>query len=205
MISVALVRHGETAWNGERRLQGQKDIALSAVGREQARGLAAALEAVAPDRVVVSGLRRTAETARALGLAPDAHDGRLDEASLGEWEGRYSADIRDESPEEYAAWRAGRLTPPGGESFEQLTRRVTEGLFAAVADCTQAGGKALAIVTHGGPVRAMLADLVGLDPARAIHTHPAGLSLLDVQPRTRDVKLRLYNYSPVVLEPDPAD
>lgn len=205
MIRVALIRHGETAWNGERRLQGQEDIALSAVGRGQARSLTAAIEAMAPDRVVVSGLRRTAETAQELGLEPDAHDCRLDEASLGEWEGRYSADLREESPEEYAAWRAGRLTPPGGESFEQLTHRVTAGLFAAVADCARAGEEALVIVTHGGPVRAMLADLVGLDPARAIHSHPAGLSLLDVDPRAQDVKLRLYNYSPVVLEPDPAD
>lgn len=205
MIRVALIRHGETAWNGERRLQGQKDIALSAAGRGQARSLTAAIEAVAPDRVVVSGLRRTAETAQELGLEPDAYDDRLDEASLGEWEGRYSADIRADCPDGYAAWRAGRLTPPGGESFEQLTQRVTAGLFGAAADCAGAGGEALVIVTHGGPVRAMLAELVGLDPARVIHSHPAGLSLLDVDPHTQDVKLRLYNYSPVVLDPDPAD
>ncbi|MGO1397455.1 MAG: histidine phosphatase family protein [Brevibacterium yomogidense] len=205
MIRVALIRHGETAWNGERRLQGQKDIALSAAGRGQARSLAAAIAAVAPDRVVVSGLRRTAETAQELGLEPDACDSRLDEASLGEWEGRYSADIRADSPEAYAAWRAGRLTPPGGESFEQLTSRVTAGLLGAAADCAEAGGEALVIVTHGGPVRAMLAELVGLDPARAVHSHPAGFSLLDVDSRTQDVKLRLYNYSPVVLDPDPAD
>lgn len=205
MIRVALIRHGETAWNGERRLQGRKDIALSAVGMEQARGLASAIEAVGPDRVVVSGLRRTAETARALGLEPDACDSRLDEAHLGEWEGRYSADIRAHDPDGYAAWRSGRLTPPGGESFEQLTRRVTAGLFGAAADCAAASREALVIVTHGGPVRAMLADLVGLDPARAIHSHPAGLSLLDVDPQTQDVKLRLYNYSPVALDLDPAD
>ena len=205
MIRVALIRHGETAWNGERRLQGQQDIALSAVGRGQARSLTAAIEAVAPDWVVVSGLRRTAETAQELGLEPDAYDDRLDEASLGEWEGRHSADIRADCPDGYAAWRAGSLTPPGGESFEQLTQRVTAGFFGAAADCAGAGGEALVIVTHGGPVRALLAELVGLDPARAIHSHPAGLSLLDVDPRTQNVKLRLYNYSPVVLDPDPAD
>lgn len=205
MIRVALVRHGETAWNGERRLQGRQDIALSSTGLEQARGLSSAIDAVGPDRVVVSGLRRTAETARVWGREPDAYDSGLDEAHLGEWEGRYSADLRAHDPAGYAAWRSGLVTPPGGESFAQLTRRVVESLFAATADCAAAGGDALVVVTHGGPVRALLAELVGLDPARAVHSHPAGLSLLDADPVSREVKLRLYNYSSAVLEPDPAD
>lgn len=204
MIRVALVRHGETAWNGERRLQGRRDIALSSVGVAQARGLMAALRAMDPDRVVVSGLLRTAETARAMGFPPDACDSRLDEASLGEWEGRYSADVRAADPEAYRAWRAGLLRPPGGESFDELTKRVVAGFFGAVADCAEVGGQTLMVVTHGGPVRALLAAVVGLDPARAIHSHPAGLTLLDVDVE-RTVKLRLYNFSPSVLVPDPAD
>ncbi|HLS32829.1 MAG TPA: histidine phosphatase family protein, partial [Brevibacterium sp.] len=95
--------------------------------------------------------------------------------------------------------------PPGGEPFAHLTRRVVESLFAATAACAAAGGDALVIVAHGGPVRALLAELVGLDPARAVHSHPAALSLIDADPVSRDVMLRLYNYSPAVLDPDPAD
>src|SRR5690625_4457169 len=154
---------------------------------------------------VCGGLRRTAETASVWGREPDAYDSGLDEAHLGEWEGRYSADIRAHDPAGYAAWRSGLVTPPGGESFAQLTRRVVESLTAATADCAAAGGDALVVVTHGGPVRALLAELVGLDPARAVHSHPAGLSLLDADPVSREVKLRLYNCSSAVLEPDPAD
>lgn len=205
MIRVALVRHGETEWNGARRLQGRRDIALSETGAGQARHLGPVISAVAPQFVVTSALRRTVETARAMCLEPDLRDARLDEASLGTWEGEYSEDIRAHTPELYARWRAGTFTPPGGETFADLGRRVREGFFSAVDACAAAGANSLAIVTHGGPVRALLSAVVGLDPVRAVHTHPAGLSLLDVDPSDRSVKLRLYNYSPSVLVPDPAD
>ena len=86
MTRLLLVRHGETEWNALRKLQGQRDIALSARGQRQASGLAAMVRAFAPGRVVASDLKRTLQTTAALGHAPET-DSRWREADLGTWTG----------------------------------------------------------------------------------------------------------------------
>lgn len=103
------------------------------------------------------------------------------EADLGVWTGRTASDLL-ESGEPYAEWRAGRATPPGGESFEALTERVT----AAAAELMTAGGVAL-VVTHGGPIRALVHHLIGLAPERIVPVDPGSLTIIDVddQPRLR--------------------
>src|ERR1700759_3832419 len=84
---LVIVRHGESVWNAEGRLQGQADPPLSPKGREEARGLAAAGGGALPPRVVSSDLIRARETAALLGH-PDAEtDVRLREINVGEWEG----------------------------------------------------------------------------------------------------------------------
>lgn len=211
MIRLILVRHGETEWNGQRRLQGQQDIGLSAAGREQAAALRSAISHLAPGHVVVSGLRRAQETAEVLGYAAQAGDPRLNEAFLGEWEGRHSADIRAADEQMYADWRAGKYRPPGAEGFAEMTDRVVDGVQAAVAEAAAAGADTLMIVAHGGPVRAFLQAAVGLDPERTVPSHPASLSLVDVDPAAESlrtagaVKLRLFNYSPAMSPLDPPD
>lgn len=210
MIRLLLMRHGETAWNGEGRLQGRLDIALSERGREQARALAPVISSYAPGRVVTSSLRRTQETAEALGLRVDRTDPHLDEAHLGLWEGSYSAQLRAESPHEYQEWRAGLLRPPGGESFEELTARVLEGVTRAVRETAADGHASVLVLTHGGPVRALLQRVVGLDPALTVPAHPASLSILEVdehQPlgQRGACRLRLFNHAPSAPDAEPAD
>lgn len=123
MKRLLLVRHGETVWNSERRLQGQEDIPLSARGIEQARSLAPVVRAFAPATVVASDLKRAHQTAEALGYGACKLDERLREAHLGAWVGLRAADLLREEPASYLAWREGTLTPPEGESFEQLQVR----------------------------------------------------------------------------------
>lgn len=210
MIRLLLVRHGETDWNGAGRLQGRLDVALSERGRAQARALQPALATFTPSFVVTSALRRTAETAEELATSPDRADHRLDEAHLGRWEGEYSARLQDAAPEEYTAWRAGLLRPPGGESFEELTERVVEGISDAVQEAASGGHRSLLVVTHGGPVRALLRRAVGLDPALTVPAHPASLSVLEVD-HTRPLtergacRLRLFNHAPSAPDAEPAD
>lgn len=132
---IYFLRHGETDWNRERRIQGQIDIALNAKGREQARKMAAKLaEAVpAPDgfRLCSSPLKRARQTMAAVlaayGLSQTAvtHDERLKELSFGEIEGRPWSDVHalgiapELRPEEYHDWR-----PAGGESYADGRVRV---------------------------------------------------------------------------------
>lgn len=211
MTRLILVRHGETAWNGQRRLQGQQDIGLSQDGRRQVAALARTVAHLAPGYVVTSSLCRTRETAEVLGVEPDVCDPRLNEAYLGDWEGRYSAQIKEEDAAEYTEWRAGRFHPPGAESFGELTDRVVAGVDTAVRRAREGGHGTLLVVTHGGPVRAFLGAAVGLDPSRTVPSHPASLSIVDVASgfvsliEPGAAKLRLFNHSPAMSPLDPPD
>jgi len=172
---LLLVRHGETSWNGERRLQGQEDIPLSARGLDQARALAPVVRSFRPATVFGSDLLRATQTAAALGYPEVVRDRRLREAHLGAWVGLSAADLMRTDPDAYLAWRQGTLTPPEGESFETLMGRVR----AALEDVLGAPSPVL-VVTHGGVVRAALALLLGLYPDRIVPVSPASLTVVDV-------------------------
>src|SRR5262245_32904670 len=114
---ILLVRHGESTYNAEARLQGQADPPLSERGREEARVLARWLDGAAPERAISSDLVRARETAALLGH-PDARtDPRLREIDVGEWQGRPLADFPGGSE---PSWRGGPLVPPGGETWGEL-------------------------------------------------------------------------------------
>jgi probable phosphoglycerate mutase len=183
--TLLLVRHGETPWNAARRLQGVADPALSPAGRAQAAALAPMVAALAPDAAVASDLRRARETAELLGF-PDARlDRRWRESQLGRWTGRATDEL---PPGHHREWRAGRRTPPGGESWEALGARVG----SALADLRGEVGTVL-VVTHGGPIRRALALLVGLGPDRIVPPRTGSLTVVDVGERAR---LRAYNVAP---------
>ncbi len=168
---LLFVRHGETDWNAEGRLQGQRDIPLNARGREQAAAVGAALLRLVPDPAaldyVASPLARTRETMEllraAMGLAPGAYrlDPRLKEITFGDWEGLTWPEVRARDPEGAAAREGAKwdFVPPGGESYAGLVERVRPVLAGL-------GGDAV-VVSHGGVARALLNDLCGMDPRQA--------------------------------------
>lgn len=174
MKRLILVRHGETQWNANRRLQGQTDIALSEQGKAQARALAPLVATMAPDHTVTSDLARAFDTATLLGHLGARRDPRLREQSLGEWSGREIAAIRETEGAAYAGWRAGQFTPPGGEDWAEFRARVQAGAQEAIATCRTSA----LVVCHGGVIRAALDALIGLTPAQIIPVGPASLSLL---------------------------
>jgi broad specificity phosphatase PhoE len=170
-----LLRHGETAWNLERRMQGSKDSALTARGRVQAAAMGRALAAElahepAPTIFLRSPLGRTAETAlivgRELGLEPAEWraDPRLAELRYGDWEGFTWAEIEADHPDALASWRADPegFCPPGGETHFELRRRSA----AALADIIASGTRTVA-VSHGVSGAVMRGLNLGLD-ARAM-------------------------------------
>ena len=165
---IVLIRHGETAWNFERRLQGHLDIDLNEEGRRQARAMAAALAGEHFDVFVSSDLARAAETAKALGKAtgqPLYMDGRLRERCYGGFEGLLYSEIAERYPREFAAWQGRDIDgtlPPGqnqGETFRQFYDRVIPAILGWAADNP---GKSLALVAHGGVLECAYRAALGL-------------------------------------------
>lgn len=188
MKRLILVRHGQTEWNADRRLQGQTDIALNDRGRGQARALAPMVADLAPDHAVTSDLKRAAETARLLGVAATP-DPALREQDLGVWTGRAIADILADTPDDYRNWRAGRFVPEGAESWDGFRTRIKSALDAALAACDRTA----VIVCHGGVIRAALDATLDLTPARIIPVGPGSLTILafpDTQARLEAFNVR---------------
>ncbi|MGH6623031.1 MAG: histidine phosphatase family protein [Burkholderiaceae bacterium] len=149
--SLLLIRHGETAWNAEHRIQGHLDIPLSPTGVQQAVRLAARLSGEPIDAVYASDLDRAASTAaplaERLGLAVHA-DVRLRERSFGLLQGLTLQEIAERHPAQFAHWRQRDIdwTPPGGESAREFIDRVLLGISVVA----EAGHRCAVVVTHGG-------------------------------------------------------
>lgn len=162
---IIAIRHGETAWNTDTRIQGHTDIPLNDTGHWQAARLAEALADEPISAIYASDLSRAWETAsyvgRALGVAVVADQG-LRERGFGTFEGRTFADIEKETPEQARLWR-GRdpdFAPEGGESLVTLRERVVA-TFARLA--ARHPGELIALVGHGGVMDVMYRAATRLD------------------------------------------
>lgn len=181
MPVVYYIRHGETDYNVEARLQGRRDIALNARGREQARECGEVLRDLfarerreAADFVYVASplqrARSTMELMRAtLGLEPHSYavDDRLMEISYGEWEGLTLPEIDARMPGMLAQREEDKwdFAPPGGESYRSLTRRIGEWYEGLTQDTV--------VAAHGGGVRALIAMFGLLPREEATHAQIA--------------------------------
>lgn len=169
------VRHGETDWNREGRLQGQSDIPLNGRGRDQAAAVGRILARLARQRglrpgeldYVASPLGRTRATMELLRQAMDLPpqdfrtEDRLKEISFGTWEGMTWPEIRAADPVRFAERSRNKWTfaAPGGESYADVADRVAPWLGALADNAV--------VVAHGGVARAILTLIAGLDPRRA--------------------------------------
>jgi broad specificity phosphatase PhoE len=166
---LVLIRHGETEWNSEGRIQGHLDVGLSERGIRQTRLLAARLAAERPGAVYTSDLRRASETARIAceGLPPPPPealpDARLREACLGSFEGHTREELLVAQPEAYAMWAQDSYLhrPPGGETIEELMARCRDATASILASHP---GETLWVFTHGGPIRVILCAVLDLPP-----------------------------------------
>lgn len=167
MRLLVLLRHGESRWNVERRIQGQAGTGLSDLGAQQAAHAARWLAAMWPDATVVSSdLQRCRETAAPLeeGLGVRAeNDPMLRERDFGAWSGKLLTEVEVEDADRWRRWTAGEDVVPevGGESSDALGARVV-GAFTRVLDELPDDGVAI-VVTHGGPVWHGTHGLLGLD------------------------------------------
>jgi alpha-ribazole phosphatase len=180
---LLLVRHTETDEAARGRCYGRLDVALSPAGIRQAEALGVALRVIPLGAVYSSPLVRALDTAAAIaaaqGLDPVVHPD-LVELDFGEVEGLPYEQIAAERPELYRAWMQAPASVrfPGGESLDDLRSRVRG---AAAEIRRRHPGEAVAVVGHGGVVRAVLADVLGLPDEGFFRLEQSfgGLSVVD--------------------------
>lgn len=152
LTRFCIVRHGETTWNAEKRIQGHIDVGLNAVGLAQAEAAANWLAGQEIAAIYSSDLQRARQTAQRIAavfnlminLRPEFRERRY-----GVFEGRTYDESRQSFPQEYGAFerREPDFVIPGGESLVQLNQRVCDGLRQVAADHPN---QMVVVVTHGG-------------------------------------------------------
>ncbi len=171
---LLLLRHGETQFNADSRMQGQLDTELSDRGREQAKLAAAALAVRTPRAIWSSDLQRARLTAEELSAATGVAvtlDDRLRETYLGEWQGKTHIDVDAALPGARRKWRDdSSWAPPGGESRVGVAARAIP-VVANLLDVLPDWGTGddpeapVVLVAHGGVIAAMTASLLALPQA----------------------------------------
>lgn len=188
MTTVMLMRHGETAWNLEGRLQGWAPVALNDRGREQAIATAGYLEenGTTPDRVVSSDLTRTRETTelvRSTIAAPVQFETAWRERNLGVYQGLPLSVVADRFPafgRGTTAANAADRVPEGGESFVDLQDRVIAGWEELIGASDP--DECVLVVTHGGPIQIVLGHIRNVPLEKAlIEEAPINCSLTEVE------------------------
>ncbi len=183
---ICMVRHGETAWNAEGRVQGQLDIPLNEVGRAQARATADALAGHDFTAIYCSDLMRVRQTAepsaRRLAL-PVSYTAELRERHYGMFETLTYVEVREKFPEQYARFRDKDpdFDFEGGESlrgFNERSLKVVEEFIA------RHPGEQILVFTHGGVLEMVYrrARAVGLSSPRDFEIPNAGINWIEVTP-----------------------
>ena len=195
MGTLLIVRHGETEWNAEGRIQGHTDIGLSEKGAEQARSLGQRLADRQIDVAYSSDLKRTSETAK---LALSGRDitlnetPRLREYNKGIFEGMTLSEIQEKFPAEYPKYLEKDLSyaPEGGETTRDVSTRMAS-IFAEIK--ANHLDETVLVVSHGGVLRAAMVSLLGmpLEGNWSFVFGNCGLTMVDTY--TDNAVLRLFN------------
>ena len=177
-----LLRHGQTPMSVQKRYAGRSDVPLTDVGVQQAAGAAKRLASAGIAVIVTSPLLRAVQTAQEVaavtGAAVVTDDG-FRETDFGAWEGLTFAEVRERWSAELAAWLADpEVAPPGGESFTDVSARVTAALHRVLG---ARAGQTVLIVSHVTPIKTLVATALLAPPAALyrMHLDVAALSEID--------------------------
>lgn len=168
MSRIVLVRHGRTAWHAEGRYAGTADVPLDGLGLEQARRVADHLADMRIDCIYSSPLSRCLELATMVaaghGLEVELDD-RIKEIDLGRWDGETYKEIFKKDGDILKKWTGDptSVTIPGGESLTDVQARAME-WFTETANLRP--DSTILASSHGGPIRAMIAAVIGLPLGR---------------------------------------
>ena len=190
-----LLRHGQTPMSVQKRYAGLTDAPLTDTGVQQAAAVAKRLAQAGIGAIVSSPLQRTVRTAEEVSAVtgvPVVTDDGFRETDFGAWEGLTFAEVRERWPSEMTAWLADpSVAPPGGESFAQVSERVTAALHRVLAE---RAGQTVLVVSHVTPIKTLVAAALLAPPAALFRMHldVAALCEIDWYPDGPAV-LRSYN------------
>lgn len=159
-----LVRHGQTLWNVERKYQGQSDVPLTKIGKLQAEQVADKLKDKDIKAIYASDLSRTVHTAREIAKHHNLeviNDKDIRELSLGVWEGLTFNEVNERWSKEFREWQEKpfEIKPPEGETLTDLYNRTGRFMMRAAKAHPK---EKIIVVTHAGPIRAILAQILNL-------------------------------------------
>jgi broad specificity phosphatase PhoE len=167
-----LLRHGQTPMSVQKRYAGRSDVPLTDVGVDQAVAAAKRLAATGIGVIVSSPLQRATRTAQEVAEvtgAPVVIDEGFRETDFGAWEGLTFAEVRQRWPAEMTAWLADpEVPPPDGESFAEVSARVTEARERVLAGHRQ---QTILIVSHVTPIKTLVAAALLAPPAALYRMH----------------------------------
>jgi broad specificity phosphatase PhoE len=167
-----LLRHGQTPMSVQKRYAGRSDVPLTDTGIRQALAAAKRLAGVGIDVIVTSPLLRAARTAQEVAAvtgAPVVTDEGFRETDFGAWEGLTFAEVRERWPAEVTTWLADpEVAPPGGESFADVSTRVTDALHRVL---TGRDRQTVLIVSHVTPIKTLVASALLAPPPALYRMH----------------------------------
>jgi len=169
---TALLRHGQTPMSVQKRYAGRTDAPLTEMGVQQAAAAAKRLASAGLGVIVTSPLLRTVQTAQAVAAVTGATvvtDDGFRETDFGAWEGLTFAEVRERWPAEMSAWLADpEVAPPGGESFTDVSARVTAALDRVLAARAR---QTVLIVSHVTPIKMLVTAALLAPPAALYRMH----------------------------------
>ena len=173
--ATLLLRHGQTPMSVQKRYAGlspKTDAPLTDTGVRQAVAAAKRLASAGIDAIVASPLQRTVRTAEEVAAVtgvPVTADEGFRETDFGAWEGLTFAEVRERWPSEVTTWLADpSVAPPGGESFDQVSERVTAALHRILAERAH---QTVLIVSHVTPIKTLVAAALLAPPAALYRMH----------------------------------
>lgn len=183
LLTILLLRHGQTDWNHTGRWQGHADVPLNETGHRQAEALCQRLRSWPIDTIYTSDLQRCVQTAvplaTELGIEPIKKT-LWRERDVGDFSGLTGEQAREQFPDVWAKTTRGMIDPPNGEAFVDVLSRAWHA-YESVLAAHKVG--MVAVVTHGGLLHALLGQVMGIDPAiygRFSMRGNTGLSTIEV-------------------------
>ena len=184
-MRLFLVRHGETVWNFENRIQGASDVPLNDRGREQAESLAIKLQKIQFFKILSSPLERAFETAKIISLTQESAISKVDcfaELDQGKLEGLKFKEIQEKFPDFSSKWRIvpGEVRMPGGETLNELQERAWQGI-QNIYDEFYNEEEPILIVSHNLAIICILSKIldVSLNEFRKFRQHNASVNIIE--------------------------
>ncbi|WP_077367612.1 histidine phosphatase family protein [Anaerosalibacter sp. Marseille-P3206] len=195
MQKIYLVRHGQSEWNYQRKVQGQQDILLTELGKIQAKKLGSRLKNEEIDLIYSSDLKRAYETATIIGNELDKKVNKLEcfrEIAFGKWEGKTIEYLNETSEKEHDIWlrQPHKFNMEGAETLYQLQKRAMLGVNKVIDENPN---KNILIVSHGATLKTIILGLLDIDIKYYNKLTLGNVSLSIVEFRDYNRVLKLLN------------